>query len=746
MTVSDTIEFANSAVQSWSGANCEYLHAELGRLRMLLHRRVLWLRKIWRRDLAQEFQGFQDLIITEADADLLLTSNPPDAEARFYEQDESAQAIARGLAQQQLRIQAAAQAARAAGGPPALEILCGLFQLGPFDRDVLLLCLAPMIDATFERLYAYVHDDAARKGPTLGLATQLLGIQLFADSTAAWQHCCDRFAPDAALRRFRLVDCGPATASRSSAVLHLDPRIGDYVLGVNHLGEQSAAFLQPVECQWSLGRDQEEIVERLERRLRAWNDREHLPALQFTGALSTGHKAIARQLCARCGIALYSLDPARLPAGVAERQVCYRLLEREALLLPCAYYLDCTEIDAASRTETAQTMEFVQQVRAFVLLASRTALNSERPLITVNLVRSDSATQLAVWKAELAGCLADSCADQFNDSIEPFLAGMIQQFHFGPQQIHRVVRTACAEAALRNPESPKLEQGDLWLAARGHAVGAMEGLAEKIEARRSLEDLVLPREQLQQVQEIASQVALRGRVYEQWGFGAKLDRGKGIAALFAGPSGTGKTMAAEVLAHHLQLDLYRVDLSSVISKYIGETEKNLRRVFDAAEESGAILFFDEADALFGKRSEVRDSHDRYANIEINYLLQRMEDYHGLAILATNRKSLLDQAFLRRLRFLVDFPFPSAADRTRIWRRAFPPQAQAGALDFEFLGRLEVSGGNISNIALNAAFLAAGEGVSIHMVHVLTAARREYAKIDKLAMEGEFVHQPRTAHR
>jgi SpoVK/Ycf46/Vps4 family AAA+-type ATPase len=226
-------------------------------------------------------------------------------------------------------------------------------------------------------------------------------------------------------------------------------------------------------------------------------------------------------------------------------------------------------------------------------------------------------------------------------------------------------------------------------------------------------------------------------VYERWGFGARLGRGKGIAALFAGPSGTGKTMAAEVIANYLRLDLYRVDLSRVVSKYIGETEKNLRQVFDAAEQSGAILFFDEADALFGKRSEVRDSHDRYANIEINYLLQRMEDYRGLAILATNMKSLLDQAFLRRLRFLVDFPFPSAAQRTRIWRGAFPPAAETENLDYEFLSRLEITGGNIKNIALNAAFLAAAAGAPISMQLLLMAARREYSKIDKLVVEFEF---------
>jgi ATPase family associated with various cellular activities (AAA) len=349
----------------------------------------------------------------------------------------------------------------------------------------------------------------------------------------------------------------------------------------------------------------------------------------------------------------------------------------------------------------------------------------------VPVPRSDAQTRLAVWEARLGDQLAA------HGARDAFLARMVQQFQFGPQQIHGVIRSAVEAAALRNPEAPILAEADLWLAARRHAVRSLGGLAEKIESRRSLQELVLPAESSQQIREIASQVEQRNRVYEQWGFSSKLSRGRGIAALFAGPSGTGKTMAAEVLARHLDLDLYRIDLASVISKYIGETEKNLKRVFDAADESGAILFFDEADALFGKRSEVRDSHDRYANIEINYLLQRMEDYRGLAILATNRKSLLDPAFLRRLRFLVDFPFPSTADRVRIWRGAFPVQAELGPLDYELLGRLEVAGGNISNIALNAAFLAASEGVAINMDHVLAAARREYAKIDKLVLESEF---------
>jgi Winged helix domain, variant/ATPase family associated with various cellular activities (AAA) len=734
MSAAEARAGVDRATLGWPGANQEYLGARLDRLRLLLQRRTIWLRKVWKRDLALEAQNFQGLVITDTEADLLLNTDGA-AEARFYEQDDEARNISLMLSEPKLHISEAAQAVFAAQGSPALEILGRLFHLGLFELDVLLLCLAPEIDSSFERLYAYIQDDAMRKYPTANLAVQMLGGLYYGDAMAARERSWVCFAPDAPLRRFRLIQTEAMPgAGWGHEPLRLDRRIGSYLLGVNFLDEQCAAFLRPAEDAAILSQDHEEIVRRLERRLRAWSDREpRPPVVNLVGGDLGSCKAIARQLCVRMEVALYALDPSRLPAPPAERQACYRLLERESTLLPCAYYLEWAEIDPMNRAEAAQTMELVQGVRSFLFLASREPLSAERTIITVRVPKTSPQTQFAVWKARLGEQLSS------NDGLDTFLARMVQQFQFSPQQIHRVVRSAGEAAILQNPDAPILTEADLWLAARGHAVRSIEGLAEKVGARRSLQELILPAESLQQIREIASQVEQRNRVYEQWGFSAKLSRGRGIAALFAGPSGTGKTMAAEVLAGHLDLDLYRIDLAGVISKYIGETEKNLKRVFDAAEESGAILFFDEADALFGKRSEVRDSHDRYANIEINYLLQRMEDYRGLAILATNRKSLLDQAFLRRLRFLVDFPFPPAADRVRIWRGAFPPEADIAKLDYEFLGRLEIAGGNISNIALNAAFLAAGEGVAIEMRHVLMAARREYAKIDKLVLEGDFGH-------
>jgi SpoVK/Ycf46/Vps4 family AAA+-type ATPase len=264
----------------------------------------------------------------------------------------------------------------------------------------------------------------------------------------------------------------------------------------------------------------------------------------------------------------------------------------------------------------------------------------------------------------------------------------------------------------------------------------LEGQARLVAPVATWDDLVLPAPQRALLRQIEAHVRHRRRVHEDWGFAARTSRGLGITALFSGPSGTGKTLAAEVLARALDLDLYHVDLSAVVSKYIGETEKNLRRVFDAAEAGGAVLLFDEADALFGKRSEVKDSHDRYANLEVSYLLQRMEAYRGLAILTTNLKSALDDAFERRIRFRVAFPFPDAAQRAALWHRVFPPEMPTEGLDPERLARLNATGGTIRNVALHAAFLAAEAGEPVRMAHVRDAVRSVYAQLEKSLTERE----------
>jgi AAA+ superfamily predicted ATPase len=396
------------------------------------------------------------------------------------------------------------------------------------------------------------------------------------------------------------------------------------------------------------------------------------------------------------------------------------LLGREARLAGLALVVDGTEAERDGAVPLAIN-ELIATLGATLFVMSNERWPANDDVAVVRTSRPTRLEQRSLWRTALA-----THANSVNGEID----AITQQFDFGTDAIAEVV----LRAARRGGE---ITGRSLWATCREQTGAALDEMARRIVPSYGWDDIVVSEDVRTQLREVSAQVRQRSRVYETWGFGAQLGRGRGITALFAGPTGTGKTMAAEIIAADLELDLYRIDLAGVVSKYIGETEKNLRRVFDAAERSGAILFFDEADALFGTRTEVRDSHDRYANLEINYLLQRMEDYSGLAILATNRRSALDAAFLRRLRFVIDFPFPAADDRRRIWGRVFPVQADIDALELAFLSNLDLSGGNIRSIAVNAAFLAAADGTPICMTHLVRSAAREYVKLSKPIGVAEF---------
>lgn len=319
-------------------------------------------------------------------------------------------------------------------------------------------------------------------------------------------------------------------------------------------------------------------------------------------------------------------------------------------------------------------------------------------------------------------------------------AGLASGFRLTPGQIMDAVEFVANEWVMRDGQK-EIALADLYRACRHQSNQKLGELAVKIEPRYGWEDLVLPGDKLAHLKEICSQVKHRYRVFGEWGFDKKLSHGKGLSMLFSGSPGTGKTMAAQVIAGELQLDLYKIDLSGVVSKYIGETEKNLAKIFQEAETSNAILFFDEADALFGKRTEVSDAHDRYANIETSYLLQKMEEYEGVVILATNLRENMDDAFLRRIRFIVEFPFPDEASRFKIWQTHFPKEAPLSEkIDYEYLSReLKIAGGSIKNIVLNSAFLAAANGGVINMEYILHGAKREFEKIGKLWSGKDATH-------
>jgi hypothetical protein len=405
-----------------------------------------------------------------------------------------------------------------------------------------------------------------------------------------------------------------------------------------------------------------------------------------------------------------------VPQDPRELDALARLWEREAVLGASALLVEADDADDDRQRQHA-IGRLLDAMSAPTLVSSGARRQeTRRTVLTFDVPNATRAEQRSLWEAGVEG------VDAHVDGAPRRLAA---QFDLTAARIH----AACAEAVNLAAAPDELGQR-LWDAGRRQARPRMSELAQWLDTSATFDDLVLPAAQLETLHEIAVHVEQRVRVHEEWGFATRGARGLGISALFVGPSGTGKTLAAEVLAHALRLDLFRIDLSQVVNKYIGETEKNLRRVFDAAEEGGAVLFFDEADALFGRRSEVKDSHDRYANIEVSYLLQRMEEYRGLAILATNMKDALDPAFLRRLRFMVHFPFPDPALRAGIWRRVFPRATPTEDLDVDVLARLNISGGSIRNIALNAAFQAAAGDSAVRMDHVIRAVRSEYAKLEK----------------
>jgi hypothetical protein len=574
--------------------------------------------------------------------------------------------------------------------PPPLETLCKLFGLSNFERDVLLLCAGVELDSKFAALCAELNGDPRRDYPTFSLALGAL-------PESHWS----ALTPSAPLRRWRLIEVLPGQ-NLTSSPLKIDERVLHYLIGLNQLDERLASLVEPVVCPADLVDSQRAVAVEIVEVLRQGQP---LPAIQLCGCDFAAQRALAAFACAGVGLNLQVIAAQNLPADTRELKSFTHLWEREAALGASALLIECDEAEnnfAATR--------FIEKVSGVLFVSSRERRRAgERAFVNFDIAKPTRDEQRALWK---------------NAGVNGQLESLAAQFDLSAANI----RSAASQSA--SPEN-------LWDACRIQARPRLDDLAQRIETHASWNELVLPAPQLTMLHEISAHVRRRNQVYETWGFAQKCARGLGISALFAGASGTGKTLAAEVLANELRLDLYRIDLSQVVSKYIGETEKNLRRVFDAAEAGSAVLLFDEADALFGKRSEVKDSHDRYANIEVSYLLQRMESYRGLAILTTNMKDSLDPAFLRRIRFVVQFPFPDATERIEIWRRMFPAQTPVDGLDVARLAKLHVAGGNIRNIALNAAFLAADTDEPVRMGHLLRAARAECVKIEKPLTNAEI---------
>ena len=604
---------------------------------------------------------------------------------------------------------------------PRLEAMRRLFVLDQLDVEILLAAAAPDLDPRYERIYAFLQDDIARKRPTVGLLMRLL-----ADETGDEAGVRARFHAEAPLFRSGLLtlDTAPDAPLLASAA-RPDERVVAHLLGIDApdarlLGHTS---FEPSPAPIPFADEAVELI------LRA--ARSGTGMIGLRGAMSVGKRDAARLFAKSTGLALLIVDvPALLACPACTPPAAVRLVLRDALFLSAVVYWSRADklwvegdLEAATQRSLAAELE---RVPVPVLLGGNAAWEPPpvvggRPLLPVTLGLPTAAEREIRWHHELAG---DTGAE-LDAPIHDVAAG----FRLSTRQIADAVRVARSMALIDGAAT--VRPRDLYAGGRAVSGRRLAELGTRIEPVADWSQLVLAEDSVRQLHELCATFRHRDRVLEDWGFGKRLSGGKGVTALFAGTSGTGKTMAAEVVARELHLALFRIDLSGIVSKWIGETEKNLDRVFEAAWDSNAILFFDEADALFGKRSEVKDSHDRYANLEISYLLQKMESYEGLAILATNMRQQIDDAFLRRLTFNVIFPLPEEHERARIWEAVWPAELpRADDVDFASLARIRLAGGNIKNAVLAGAHFAAAEGRPVSIDDLLHGIRREYQKLGK----------------
>ena len=699
----------------------ELLQAELSRIDILIQRAVRrW--QVAGQDTADAFRG---LYVSDAEATHLLhrpfgsnwgqTISLPDEEEDAFLRAEHEAIL-------QTRVIQAAALER--GHLTRFQGLVETFGLDEFEKDVLLICLAPAFDLRYEKIYGYLQDDVTRKRPGINLVLDLLCPAGF-DRLQVLSH----FAIDASLFKYHLLERfsepGQNKSPLLSQSLQIDETIIHWLLGsYQPAGEMSSYLsLTPAPAQT---KDDESSSEEYSADLLNQN-----PLFIFSGPDRFAQYIAAHKLASYDKPSLLTMDLSAITKEEISLLRAIRAALRDARLTGSILLIQ--NWDAGLEDTNLTTSLFVELVPhpGIVILAGQaawqpTSLPDTRPIRWQEFPIPDYHERKALWADYL---------EKTNTATDVDLTHLASQFALTREQIRDAVLLAVNHT--RQHERTLLED-DLMAAARASSSSKLSSLAHKIPARYSWEDIVLPADQISLLQEIVATVRGRSKVLEDWGVGQKLASSRGVSILFAGPPGTGKTMSAQIIAAELGLDLYKIDLSTIVSKYIGETEKNLERIFTEAESSNAILFFDEADALFGKRSEVRDSHDRYANVEISYLLQRMEAYDGVTILATNLRANLDEAFTRRLQFAVDFPFPEEEDRLRIWQSLFPPLVPRADLDLALLaGRYKLAGGNIRNIIVSAAYFASANGGVVAMEHLLHGTRRELQKMGRLVNEKDM---------
>jgi hypothetical protein len=707
----------------------DHLRAELARLDVLLQRELTVARLGASQDAPEAFRG---LVITEGEIDAL-AQQPDYLDARWRKQRDAAgilQQLDDRAAVRRREIDERVVETEREGIRLALSGLAGRAGLERDEIDLLLIAVAPELDPHYETLYAYIQNDVTRKHPSVDLALNLISRSADAKIAARWL-----LRADGPLRAADLLTLEAEPFDREPSwlkqFLRAHPDVVSALLDQWTAGGRSYEVVMPDAAADVLDVDRQSAAT-IEALVEDVTAAPGLSVVRLAGDSSESLREAAEWIAAKL----------RRPLQVGRLDVFQRDHDQwRAFVRDAVVGGSVMALTAEMPEETAQAdieeqhRRLFRELRTFrgivLLLGEAGALlvapQAERTW-HIDVPRPDFARRFERWQHAAGSALSGDDAARLADT-----------FRFGRTRIARTLALASGLARVRQAPRQALSVNDLIDAGRILTTPKLNRFAVRVEPHFGWEDIVLPRDKAEQLRRIASWKRLRPYVYERWGFGRKLPRGRGVNILFAGPSGTGKTMAAEVLARDLSLDLFQIDLSSVVSKFVGQTEKHLAAIFREAADTQSLLFFDEADALFGKRTEIKDAHDRYANIEINFLLQRIEQFDGIVILATNMRRNLDDAFVRRLTDVLDFPFPDEALRQRIWRGHFPSEAVCDRdVDLEFLARqFTLTGGSIKNIVMDAAFRAAGEQRRIGMTHLMQATHAELQKEGKLPTKSEF---------
>lgn len=708
----------------------QHLYAELKRLDLLLYRQILRLRATYQ--LSQD--EFRGLYISDEEVDALIN--------RVTQKEATSPTISNLMEQAEARRKANAEQAN---DTLPWKHIVNEFNLSPFEQDVLLLALAPEIDLKYETLYAYLNNDVTRKWPTYDMA-----LRLFSTDAPQRMGLRSYLLPEATLFSSGLlqpIHTSPEHPSWLASGFSLTSGVSQYVLGLPFRDPRlsSPTRYRVLTIGWDevpLSASLRSPLQQVVHLFRHAASNKPSPMLVFEGRYGAGRGLAAEAICRDLGLSLLHVDIKAACSSADGLQKIMQGLVLQQRLQPMGIYLEQADAlfdkEGHPLLEGYRVMKQLAQIKGPIFFVCAQGTNWRELMrgqryLAFHFGDPDYNERRQLWELYTA--------QEGSSLLDPELEAIANRFVLTPGQIKDAVSTAVDGNSIKNGAAEVLSLDALSEAARAQSDQSLGSLAVKVNTIYTWDDLVLPSITLRQIKEIAAAIKYRHVVYSQWGFERRIALGKGLKVLFAGASGTGKTMTARVIARELGLDLYKIDLSGVVSKYIGETEKNLDRIFRASHSSNAILFFDEADALFGKRSEVKDAHDRYANIEVAYLLQKMDEHEGAVILASNLSKNIDDAFSRRMHYIVDFPLPDELHRERLWCGMFPAEAPLGEdVDFRFLARqFPIAGGDIKNVALDAAFLAVQDGRIITMKQLINAMARQMLKQGKIPSTTDFKH-------